>query len=67
MKRDGFYIITAPNYSVSEETAMDLLRYLSNDMDAVQPTGSVVLSSEQKQLKRFRRCWTERWGYPHCA
>ena len=37
MKRDGFYIITAPDYSVSEETAMDLQRFLSNDMDAVQP------------------------------
>lgn len=34
---NGFYIITAPDYSVSEETAMDLLRFLSDDMDAVQP------------------------------
>lgn len=35
--RDGYYIISAPDYHTTEETAMEFLQFLSADIDATQP------------------------------
>lgn len=51
--RDGYYLISAPDYHTTEETAMEFLQFLSADVDATQPQVQWSFHPKRSNLSVF--------------